>query len=162
VKIGKHTFLWIVVVLLSGVVAGEALVIWWFNAIYNPFVVTDSYNKNFDPKQFQFGHYSHVARNEHQFNPALLRMFPPETDKAYVEEILVKQAGAAVTNNNAGRFHSPGESAYSCIWGNWQISFVFDENDKTDTMMTSLVVPYGTDRKKEWREKLNPGGGNHE
>jgi hypothetical protein len=150
------------IAILLIIVAVQAFVIWTFHYIYNPGVITDARDKRFDPKKFQFTHYSHMARNESEFNIALLKMFPPGTDKAYVEKILVKQAGATVSKNNAGRFHNPGESAYSYIWGNWQVSFVFDENNKTDTMKTGGVLHYGTDRKKEWREKINSGGGSDE
>lgn len=150
------------IAILLIIVAVQAIYIWNLHSIYNPGIVTDASRKQFDPKKFQFYHYSHVARNEREFNIALLKMFPAGTDKAYVDKILVEQAQASMMKNQTSRFHKPGQTSYSYIWGTWQVGFIFDENNKTETMMTGQVVHYGTDPKKEWREKINSGGGSNE
>jgi hypothetical protein len=144
------------IAVLLCVVVVQAIIIWWFNATYNPFVVTNAYNKRFDPKEFQFGYYSYIARNEGEFNPALLKMFPPGSDKTYVDQILVKQAHAEAAKNQLSEYHEAGDSDYSYIYGTWQVRFIFDKSNRTKMMKTGKVLHYGTDPLNTfWEEKAH-------
>ena len=153
-KTGKQTLLSIALAASLLVVAVQGVLLFWFFATYNPYIVTNPDYKQFDPKQFQFSHYNHLARNEHEFNKALLKMFPPGTDKAYVEQILIKQAHATASPVEITKYHDPGDTDYSYIYGSWQVRFIFDSNNKSKMMKTGGVLHYGHDPKSAfWRER---------
>lgn len=129
-------------------------------------VVTDPDDPQFDPKEFRLQNYSRSRGNNAQLPKALVKIFPPGTDKTYVEEILVKQGNARVGVNQITEYHNPGDSDYTYIWSPSGLSgklvrFVFDENNKA-TMMTMGKTPiYGVDaintlwqKEKERKQRL--------
>jgi hypothetical protein len=130
-------------------VAFVALAIFFLglNMTYQPLAVTNPDDSRFDPRQFRFSNYSHKRGNEPEFNKALLRMFPPGTDRAYVEEILVQQGHAVASLNRNSPDHKPGETDYTYVWGSWLVNFVFDSDNKSVAMITAPSRPlYGINR----------------
>jgi hypothetical protein len=138
-RIGRKTAIFGAIVL--------ALVLWQLNNRYLPFVVTDPNEAGFDAKQFQFWHYSHHRGNESEFNKAIAKMFPPGTDKNYVDAILVEQGRAEVSQNQLSPDHQPGETDYTYISGSWLVNIVFDSDNKTVALIINPKKPeYGFNR----------------
>jgi len=109
----------------------------WHNDI-RPFfvgpIVSNPDDPNFDPMKFRFQHYRAKRGNEWELPAALLKMFPPGTDKRYIDEILVGQAGteSQAVKSRPGRYgyHWP---SFASIGGH-AILIDFDENGKSETI----------------------------
>jgi hypothetical protein len=115
-------------------------------------LITDPDDPRFDPKHFRFENYSET--NDH-FKRSITKMFPPGTDRACVEKILIEQGGATGGKNEANPRIPPELTSYTYRWppggmGTWLVRFHFDANDKS-TMMTMGAGPiYGADPLYEW------------
>jgi hypothetical protein len=133
--------------LIAVAVTVLAITLWGFNVIYHPFVVTNPGDPRFDPKQFSFSNYNRHRGNEGEFNKAIAKMFPPGTDKAYVDKILVEQSHAEASQNQNSPDHAPGETDYTYIWGSWLVNVVYDYNNKTVALIINPKRPeYGFNR----------------
>lgn len=62
-------------------------------------VITDPDDPRFDPMQFRFEYYKSRYANEWDLPRALIKMFPPGTDKSYINKMLVERAGAGVSRS---------------------------------------------------------------
>jgi hypothetical protein len=125
-------------------------------------LVTNPDDPRFDPRQFRFSNYSKPRGNEPEFKKAITKMFPPGTDKAYVDKILVDRAGARVDKNQNSRFHNPTDQDYTYVWspsglGGWLVNFIFDEHNKSRMMRMGITPIYGINPKAKWREDINSG-----
>lgn len=69
----------------------------WYTDIRPVFagkVVTDPDDPKFDPMQFRFEYYNSRSGNEWDLPKALIKMFPPGTNKTYIDKVLIEVAGA--------------------------------------------------------------------
>jgi hypothetical protein len=92
---------------LSG---GDRRIYWrgWkgIDATGAPLKAIDPDDPRFEPEQFAFEDYE---GNEHLLPGALKKAFPPGTDKAYVDRILVEAGNTSITKNE-------GEGDYTYLW----------------------------------------------
>jgi hypothetical protein len=121
--------------------------------------ITDPDDPNFDPEDFRFENYDQMRSypkgegwRKDPLTRALVKMFPPGTDRAYVDKILVEQAGALANKNPRAVHLRQGDVGYSYLWpprtvGGWVVSFIY-RNDKSVSMKMGTNLVYGYDQNK--------------
>lgn len=153
-KLWKPTLVLIAVAVLG-------VILWGVYMRY--FIVTNPDEPGFDPKQFRFSNYTRARGNEHDVRKALAKMFPLGTDKVYVDDILMKRAGAWIGNNENTEYHQRGDEDYTYVWspsgmGGWTVRFIYDEDKKTKMMKMGKRSIYGVDPKDKFWEEKGHGG----
>lgn len=103
-------------------------------------VITDPDDPKFDPTQFRFEYY--WQGKERELPAALLKMFPPGTDMAYVDKVLLTETKYSyLTIRKEEDQRSPDGSVtygyvidYNVKWdlaGGERVRFTFDKNNKS-------------------------------
>src|SRR5262245_22998176 len=113
-------------------------------------VIKNPDDPRFDPKEFRFSNYS--QKYEYLlFDKVMLKMFPPGTDKSYVQQILVRQGGADCSKQQMPPNSDPGEEYYNCHWpprgiGGWVVVVVYNKEHKSMALVMNPKKPlYGID-----------------
>ena len=139
--------IWVGVIVGVLVLGFSYLVIqsYWYTDIRPIFfgkVITDPDDPKFDPMQFRFEYYKDRYGNEWDLPKALIKMFPPGTDKAYIDKILVEQAGArnyeAPEKKRKFVYRWPSNASLG-----GEIFFIYyDENNRSASFFSSVVRYY--------------------
>lgn len=95
----KQSVLWVKRRPVRGVLLALLLVfstLFFIGQAMDSLKVIDPSDPRFDPMKFRFEDYAglHTDPEPKLLTPALLKMFPPGTEEAYIDKILVEQAGA--------------------------------------------------------------------
>lgn len=142
------------------IVIGSISFLWvrshWYSDIRPIFagkVVTNPDDPKFDPMKFRFEYYGGKYGNDWDLPAALLRMFPPGTDKSYIDKILVEQADseAGVDKSSTNRYGYRWPS-FSSLGGH-AILMDFDAHDKSITFLLGGNRLYES---SSYRESFSP------
>lgn len=94
--------------------------------------VIDPGDPRFNPEKFRFEDYAQSGELYELLSAALLIMFPPGTEKEYIEHILVKNAGASARLNASGNY------TYSLMThgglSGWIINIQYDDENRAIAM----------------------------
>lgn len=95
----------------------------------SPFAIRDPSNPHFKAENFRFQDYPKGCHDSPELRAVLAAMFPKGTDEAYMDEILLKHAGANTRGIENGK-KVYGRNGITNLTG-WRVTAFFDQNHKT-------------------------------
>lgn len=103
-------------------------------SVFQPFKITDPSQEGFDVEKFRFEDY----RNSEAKRYAFKLLFPQNTDKSYIDRILIDKGGArAVQNeNDSDMTHYLYTPIYPSIDG-WNITVEFNDKKKMQKLLVN-------------------------
>jgi hypothetical protein len=110
----------------------------------------DPDDPKFDPTVFRLENYPPHEDKDMLLPAALMKMFPPGTEKAYIDKILISQAGMKSAKAKSGNYYEYLKA--SADLSGWDAYIEYDKKNRSSSFYLGIVRLYGKNAYLEERD----------